>query len=1143
MIGNVTWRRSWCFCGALLICWNSCTRTSAADRERVESIGIVTADPANIMDGARVMTIVPKGTKLWVFNKERTWLEIKIPGTELHGWINRSNLRIVELSPEQKKRENELIGLLTKAFEIKNTGRVAEARAELARCVELMRPTYGDEPDIARVIHEVGAMDLQLGDFAAAKKNLDEAFAIRQKFLGDFNEQTGTTAVLLGQLAMSLNDYAAAKKHYDAALAAFKFAFGDTHPLTGEALNSLGTLALKQEDYPLAEQQFAAVLAIARKNEKPAGAGVARSLNNLGQTFSQQNKSAEAQKSFDEALQILVNIKATESSLAAMLHNNIGLLHTEQGHFAAAKQAFERSLVIQRKVLGKDNPELHLTLVNVADVLRKQSDFAASKVLLDEALALVLRTVGENDARTASVYNALGNQALQLGDLGGARVNFEKNLAIRRKLKDDSPANVVVALNNVGEAARNQGDYPTARKFLDESLTLARKTMGDSDPQVSTMLNNLGLLALEQGDYATAQKFCAESIALLRKTRNEDPELPQRLANLAELQRLQGNLEQGRKLLDEALVLGRKIYKQDNPVVANVLQAQASLAAVEGKPEQAQELFNQAIAMFRKSIGEDHPFTAAAISNLGDVYHSQNDLRQAWERYDEALAIRRRIYGQEHPHTVSSLEQLAMLAVREKEFDVAQKHWDEARRITRRYTQFLLPAFAPREQLQYLDERYLLGLLQSLSFGYLRREDATIANLSAGWLINGKAIAQESLAARELLARDLSDPQLAPLVTELQAARRKMATLSLAAVKREEQAAHQAELTAAAAAEYRLAQDLAQKTGTPPENRDWLELARFRRALRPEAVYVDLVRTRVQDFEKGVWSAPRYLAWIIPSHGQGAVQILDLGETQPIDDAIAAVRQDLQNNAAKDGALQRDGEALAQTETGKKLRTIADLVLQPLLPKLGSAKQLILSPDGALWLLPWAALPLDDRTLLLEKYTLQYVLSGREVLKLAAKSKNQPSAPAIFFNPNYDLSAAASKQAAQRLLPGVKFDEQKASSLGTRSSLPHAEALPNTALEGLAAAPLLRKIANIEPKAFQGDDALETVAKRLKRPRQLLFATHGFFLEDQATAARPCQRQAGTRHAQDRSPDRGESLASLWAAAGRLQCGTQRRFR
>ena len=94
-----------------------------------------------------------------------------------------------------------------------------------------------------------------------------------------------------------------------------------------------------------------------------------------------------------------------------------------------------------------------------------------------------------------------------------------------------------------------------------------------------------------------------------------------------------------------------------------------------------------------------------------------------------------------------------------------------------------LPALSEKEQLTFLqtqDERYLHV---ALSLGLHQRADAQIALRSAGWILNGKAVAQEVLAQRAILAAEGTDPALADLVKQLLAVRSRLASLSMALPK------------------------------------------------------------------------------------------------------------------------------------------------------------------------------------------------------------------------------------------------------------------------------------------------------------------------------------------------------------------------
>ncbi len=148
----------------------------------------------------------------------------------------------------------------------------------------------------------------------------------------------------------------------------------------------------------------------------------------------------------------------------------------------------------------------------------------------------------------------------------------------------------------------------------------------------------------------------------------------------------------------------------------------------------------------------------------------------------------------------------------------------------------------------------------------------------------------------------------------------------------------------------------------------WVKTDDVRKALPRQAVLIEMVRITPTA------GKPRYAAWVIPPAGAGAVRVFDLGDAAAVEADIAAVRKGL------DGALteiRRYDEANAEAELKKALTAVAVRLLRPLEPAISSYEEWVLSPDGPLWLLPWAALPLSDGRYAVEGHTLRLLISGR----------------------------------------------------------------------------------------------------------------------------------------------------------------------
>ncbi len=224
--------------------------------------------------------------------------------------------------------------------------------------------------------------------------------------------------------------------------------------------------------------------------------------------------------------------------------------------------------------------------------------------------------------------------------------------------------------------------------------------------------------------------------------------------------------------------------------------------------------------------------------------------------------------------------------------------------------------------------------------------------------------------------------------------------------------------------------------------------------------------------------------------------LVDLGEAEAIEAAVAAVRNAIQPAAA---ALRDRGEPEVEARLRKPLGALAERVLRPLLPHIGGAKRWVLSPDAALWLVPWAALPLDKDRYAIEDHAISYVISGRDLVQAADKSPAGKGQAFVMADPDYDLDPASARQAALQVLrgPQTPSGELALRGLSRAFSLGHVPRLPGTADEAKAVAPKLQAFTGVSPIVYTGRLALEAVFKAFQQPRVVLLSTHGFFLEDQ----------------------------------------------
>ena len=237
------------------------------------------------------------------------------------------------------------------------------------------------------------------------------------------------------------------------------------------------------------------------------------------------------------------------------------------------------------------------------------------------------------------------------------------------------------------------------------------------------------------------------------------------------------------------------------------------------------------------------------------------------------------------------------------------------------------------------------------------------------------------------------------------------------------------------------------------------------------------------------WGTPHYAAYIL--HSQGEPQWVDLGVAEPINQLIFDFRIALQNRSSSTKTI---------------ARKLDERLMQPIRPLLGNTRNLLISPDSQLNLIPFAALVDEGDRYLLENYTITYLTSGRDLLKLQLSTPHR-SQPLIVANPDYsnpgetrgreDTGTRRHGDAGTRGRGDAETEKTGNRRSEDFSNLQFGP-LPGTEQEAKAIALMLP-----EAKLLMESLATENALKQTQSPSILHIATHGFFLADAELVAPP----------------------------------------
>ena len=763
----------------------------------------------------------------------------------------------------------------------------------------------------------------------------------------------------------------------------------------------------------------------------------------------------------------------------------------EQGKYQEAIPIAERAVELAKHTLGPDHPKTADALNDLGFIFQEIGNYAKAEPIYQEALRIRQKVLGPEHSDTAASLNNLASLYWAMGEYVKAEPLLKEALRIRQKVFGSGHPDTAQSLNNLAELYQAMGEYAKAEPLLQEALRIRQKVLGSENPGTAVSLNNLAELYRVMGEYAKAEPLYQEGLRILQKVLGpEHRETATILNNLASLYQDMSEYAKAEPLLQEALQILQEILGKEHPDTARSLNNLAALYEAMGEYAKAEPLYQGALQIRQKLLGSEHLDTAQSLNNLGGLYEDMGEYAKAEPLYQEALQIRQKVLGPEHPDTAQSLDNLAVL-----EFDLGRI--DEAAAFARQASAAELTilskifSFTSEEQrLAYLDIFHPYSL-----FPFLK---GTETDLTAA-VLRYKGIVLDSIVEDRLLAEASRGSQDQKLVEHLNLDKRQLGLLLLEPAQKVSAETNQ-RIEALEGEVENIESQLAQHVAG---------LGRARHAL---GVSLEQVQSTIPNdgalieylhywyyLGKGK-SEPRYGAMVLFS--KGAPLWIPLGKANEIEHLVRRY-----------GTLVRGSPQ--EDELSENLEKLYEVLWEPIDQALASqTKRIIISPDGELNFISFATLLTKDKQFLAQTYNVQYVASGRDLLREPKPSTAKEVV--LFANPDFGLASTSilakaedrSSDGASKSIRGSEKREIEDWSFGS---------LEGTQKESDE---LIKKFAGWgwTPIELTAKEATKEALLKIHSPYILHLATHGFFAkEDPTTAQTEPEAQLGGRQSVTKS--------------------------
>ncbi|MEY4565221.1 MAG: hypothetical protein RLY14_191 [Planctomycetota bacterium] len=761
--------------------------------------------------------------------------------------------------------------------------------------------------------------------------------------------------------------------------------------------------------------------------------------NNIALTQHRLGRVREAEKSFSQALEFSEKVYGRESPKLNSVLTGLGRIEQELGEYEKAEGYFRRAIKNCSVPGNVDHGGLSYAWNNLAELKSLRGDYTEAEKCFRESVDQAAKAWGENSERHLEARIQFGGFLIQSGQLEDAS---QELIGVRKLLLAQTTPNrlMLARLNGVLiELDIKLFNLELAETALREHIEELRKLFPSGSPDLFRARLLLGKVLLGLKNYEGAEIVFAQVLRELE----ENPDIESQalsvidtLSNLSIAQKMRGKKKESQDSLMRAIELDKKWL----PTSLTTYTLRWNLdygRLIEGQFAEVEASMKNLEKEVSSNMGPEHPLTILFASGVARSLHGQKKMDEAVQWYSQ---LRRRSFSDLSANLFSQFE---------------YKQW-------------------------YLFENQDRELLyRVLQFAADEPKSQKIQEEAVEWLANSKGLIETVHGNFTRALRDSPDPRIRDLGQELDTGRRKITSTQLAEAlskTTEEKSNWQKQTLELERANYEVILRARGLLDDSQKEIPWIDYQSIQQALGKDRCLIDISKLlRIGPSDENVGEG-RYVAWVTDHNGTEA---FDLGSAEEIANLVKSVTD--QFDSARD-TISQLGEKKSEELISASLGKLSEKILTPLLDKISSTKRWEISVDEELWRVPWSALKLPDGKFVAENFEVEMVTGARSLI--AQKGKQvEPTKPVVFADPEFGRQVTTPPE--EDAIRGLSSDLN----LGLISKL--AGTMRDARVMSLAFTKLL---GGEEPQVYTGENASTENFYRIKNPRYLLIATHGFYL-------------------------------------------------
>ena len=918
-------------------------------------------------------------------------------------------------------------------FEIKDRSLPKASPAQLEK--NSPKPAVKSQPRINQKLEREFSINLQKGLDAFQVEEFEASVTFLEKVLtiiDSLPHRSGSAKSvykLLAQAAIKLENYEKLI-HYQRRIIKLVLAEVknvDRDELALERFN-LGNYYSLAKQYPLSAEFLIKALTHYKKSANDDKS--AEIYSELGKVYDADSEYNLALWAYQSLFKLHKKNKETQNSGEALWKIGNILLRQLNNHSDAKKYLIRANRIFLQGRNAELTAESYLDLGLIAET---QADFDKAMKFYRKAQTLV--EDGNHLLTLSKAHLGQGSLHWFHGDHKNSFISLKKSLEAAQA-KGDKRQQIIV-FNKIGLIYKEMDDAASAMGYLEKSLKLAWEIKSPIDE--CSALKNMGLVYRQDKNYEKSIEHFQQALEIdknLKSIRGQSYSL----RNLAKSYRLAGNLRESDSHISQAIELDRETGDDAN--LAKSLREKFALVVLQNKTIEIKSLYRELEALVKKAFGKDHP-------DMANLYNYQALLNAGKGNFSSALDYLRK-----------------ELAIQDN---------------------LIRNTFSISTEKQKLDVMQAVSGSFGISLSLIHQNlstDAKAIRTGLELALKRKGIAIDAQSRARKALRDRMSPEAQKKWDHAASLRTQLSHLLLNKPQQAVQGTYRKTVASLRKQIQDTERNLAKESSLAAVElkQRKVTVKAVAAKLAKNAALVEFVKIRDYDFDNAIMGDKRYIAFVLRPGRK--VALIDLG----LADSTERLSEETLDYIRNFALLPRNDKTAKEIPMDRSvvyLKSLYQKLWAPLESALAGVDSVHISPDGLINLVPFSALTDKNGQSLVERLTIAYLNTGRELIGSGETAFKPASELLLLANPAFERGAMATISDDPAVRPR-NFSAQF-------GPLPGTDAESKT-IPSLLPGPQEQKTVLI------GTDATESAVKNSRNPKILHLATRRFFLMEEAHA-------------------------------------------